>query len=81
MLFPGKQIALNRVGDREISTVDLPRFPGEVEVVYETCVFFDNNDSNVVARYDSEAEAHRSHNAIVQHEMNHFVAKKQQENG
>ena len=81
MLFPGKQIALNSVGDREISTVELPRLPGEVEVVYETCIFFDNGDSNVVARYDSEAAAQRSHNAIVQHEMNHFVAKKQQENG
>ena len=81
MILPGKQIALNRVGDREISTVKLPRFPGDVKVVYETCIFFDNDDSNVVARYDSEVEAHRSHNTIVQHEMNHFVAKKQQENG
>jgi hypothetical protein len=75
MIVPGKQLALNRVGDSEISTVELPRFPGEDQIVYETCIFSDNGTSNVVGRYENASEAHRAHNAIVQHELAHFMAK------
>jgi hypothetical protein len=79
MIFPGKKIALNRVGPREISTVELPRFDGEDRVQYETCVFLDDGSSNVVGRYDTIEEAHHFHNAIVKHELFHAgVAKTQQ---
>ena len=82
MIFPGKQIALNRVGIREISTVELPRFAGEDRVRYETCVFFDNGSSDVVGRYNTLEEAHQFHNAIVKHELFHAgVAEIQQTNG
>ena len=80
--FPVKQIALNRVGIREISTVELPRFAGEDRVRYETCVFFDNGSSDVVGRYNTLEEAHQFHNAIVKHELFHAgVAEIQQTNG
>jgi hypothetical protein len=81
MIFPGKQVALNRVADLEISTVELPRFLGDDRVLYETCIFPDNGMSDVVGRYNTLAEAHQFHNAIVKHEMMHRVAKKQQQTG
>jgi len=71
MIFPGKTIALNRVGPREISTVELPRFDVGDRVQYETCVFLDDGSSNVVGRYDTLEEAHHFHNAIVKHELFH----------
>jgi hypothetical protein len=74
MMIASKQIALNRVGEMEISTVELPRFAGE-DIVYETCIFYDNGNSNVVAQYKNVADAHRAHNAIVQHELNHVGLK------
>ena len=64
MIFPGKTIALNRVGGAEISTVELPRLPGDERVRYETCVFYDDAGSEVFDQYDKAEEAHRSHNII-----------------
>jgi hypothetical protein len=64
-IFPGKTIALNRVGRAEISTVELPRFPDQTEVIYETCVFYDDAPSEVFDRYTDINEAHRSHNIIL----------------
>jgi hypothetical protein len=81
VIFPGKQIALNRVMDLEISTVELPRFNGDDQVRYETCIFPDNGLSNVVGRYNTIEEAHHFHNAVVKHETMHRVAKIQQPNG
>ena len=52
-IFPGRQIELTRVEDVEISTVELPRLPGDDRVLYETCIFPDDGLSDVVARYDS----------------------------
>lgn len=79
--LPGKKVALTRVGNIEISTVELPRMSTDNRVVYETCIFPDEGNSYVVARYESIAEATRSHNKIVTHEKWHLVAKKQHENG
>ena len=79
--FAGKKVALTRVGDLEISTVELPRFLNESRVVYETCIFPDEGLSYVVARYESIDEAKRSHASIVAHEKSHLVAKKQHKNG
>ena len=63
--FTGKKVALTRVGNLEISTVELPRFLNESRVVYETCIFPDDGLSDVVARYDSETAAARGHADIV----------------
>ena len=64
-IFPGRQIVLTRVEDVEISTVELPRLPGDDRVLYETCIFPDDGLSDVVARYDSETAAARGHADIV----------------
>jgi hypothetical protein len=71
MIFPGKQIALNRIGSAEISTVELPRLGFDAQVRYETCIFYDHSPSNVVAQYDTAEEAHKAHNRIVEHELMH----------
>lgn len=73
--LPGKKVALTRVGNIEISTVELPRMSTDNRVVYETCIFPDEGNSYVVARYESIAEATRLHNRIVAHEKSHLVAK------
>ena len=78
-IFPGKQIALNRVRDMEISTVELPRLPGDDQVRYETCIFPDNGVSRVVDQYSTAQEAHTAHNSIVERELTKFI-KLTQEN-
>jgi hypothetical protein len=65
---PSVQISLNRIGDREISTVLLYRFDNEPRV-WETCIFEDNGNSDVVARYATEAEAIAGHNKIFMNEI------------
>ena len=69
MIFAGKQIALNRVRDMEISTVELPRFPGDNRVRYETCLFYDNGTSEVLRQYDTVEAAIGNHNQIFMQEM------------
>ena len=66
-----KQVALDRVGDTEISTVKL-NFAAFGSDQYETCMFYANGDSNVVARYKTLAEAVKSHKWLVQHEQAHW---------
>ena len=78
-IFPGKQIALNRIRDMEISTVELPRMPGDDQVRYETCIFYDKSLSEVVDQYSTVEEAHRAHNRIVERELTKFI-KLTQEN-
>ena len=63
-MTPSVQISLNRIGDREISTVLLYRFDNEPRV-WETCIFEDSGNSDVVARYATEAEAIAGHNSYV----------------
>ena len=72
-IFPGNQIALTRMGSNEISTVELPRMPGDDRRVWETCIFPDQGHSEVVARYNSAEEAALGHADIIA-----AVAKKQQ---
>tara|TARA_R110000868_G_scaffold113417_1_gene304424 strand:- start:851 stop:1102 length:252 start_codon:yes stop_codon:yes gene_type:complete len=74
-IIPGKQIALNVINNKEISTVELPRLPGD-KVVYETCVFPYIGDSKVIDCYDNIEQAHKTHNALVRHEMEHERAQK-----
>ena len=64
VIFPGRIIALNRVGKTEISTVELPRMPGDDQVRYETCVFYDDAGSEVFDQYDTIEDAHQGHNII-----------------
>ena len=64
---PPVQICLNRINDKEISTVLLPRFDNEVKV-WETCVFYAKS-SDVVARYITEADAIEGHNTLVLQEF------------
>lgn len=66
-----EQVALDRVGDTEISTVKL-NFAAFDSDQYETCMFYANGDSNVVARYKTLAEAVKSHKWLVQHEQAHW---------
>ena len=51
----GKRIALTRVGDTEVSTVRTPNWVGPL--MYETCLFRDNGESDAVGHCDTEAEA------------------------
>ena len=69
-----EKVALDCVGDTEISTVKLNSAAFGSDQ-YETCMFYDNGDSNVVARYKTLAEAVKNHNFLVQHEQAHLNVK------
>lgn len=58
-----KQWQLIDTFDRtEVSTVELPLIRGrDLGYRFETCVFFRGGSSEVVARYDSRAEATLGH--------------------
>ena len=75
-----KQISLNVIGDVEISTVKL-NSAAVAGDQYETCLFYSNGGSNVVARYPTRDKAIQGHNRLAQHEFAHGVAKIQQEIG
>jgi len=66
-----ERVALDRVGTVEISTVKL-NSAGFGSGLYETCLFYDNGDSNVVARYETLEEATAAHAYIVRHEEAHL---------
>jgi len=57
----------------EVSTVELPGMSGSVPL-WETCLFYTNDSSNVVAQYSSIEEAVKGHSFLVEHELNHAVA-------
>lgn len=59
----------------EVSTVELPTMFGPV---WETCLFYTNDLSNVVAQYSSIEAAVKGHSFIVEHELNHAVAESKQ---
>ena len=69
-----ERVALDRVGTVEISTVKL----NSAGRGYETCLFYDNGDNNVVAQYDTEVEAVKNHKFLVQHEQAHLNVKMRQ---
>ena len=52
--------------DITLSTVQLPEYTLEFRKIggYESCLFFLNGDSDVVATYDSLTEAVRGHNDL-----------------
>ena len=61
-------VAFDVVGDREISTIKL-NLMGEG---YETCIFYANGDSDVVANYSTPEDALAYHKWIVMHEFMHM---------
>ena len=65
---PPVQISLNKINGMEISTVLLPRFSNDPKV-WETCIFDDDGNSNVVSRYTREIDAINGHNRLIQHEL------------
>ena len=65
-------VAFDRVGDREISTIKLNGMGDG----YETCVFYADGDSEVVAHYTTLEEALAYHKWIVMHEFMHLYWKK-----
>jgi hypothetical protein len=69
MIFAGKQIALNRVRDMEISTVELPRMHSDDHVRFETCIFYDNGSSEILRQYNTVEAAIGNHNQIFMQEM------------
>ena len=69
-----EKVALDCVGDTEISTVKLNSAAFGSDQ-YETCMFYDNGDSNVVARYRTLAEAVKNHKFLVEHEQAHLNVK------
>lgn len=69
-----EKVALDCVGDTEISTVKLNSAAFGSDQ-YETCMFYDNGDSNVVARYKTLAEAVKNHKFLVEHEQAHLNVK------
>jgi type IV secretory pathway component VirB8 len=69
-----EKVALDCVGDTEISTVKLNSAAFDSDQ-YETCMFYDNGDSNVVARYKTLAEAVKNHKFLVEHEQAHLNVK------
>ena len=69
-----EKVALDCVGDTEISTVKLNSAAFGSDQ-YETCMFYDNGDSNVVARYRTLVEAVKNHKFLVEHEQAHLNVK------
>lgn len=76
-IFPGKVVALDRAGSVEVSTVELPRLPGDDRVVFETCLFHDDDYSEVERQYFTREQALAGHQEILS-ELKAHVAKKQQ---
>jgi len=65
------KVAFDQVGETEISTVKLNSAAFGTDQ-YETCIFYANGDSNVVARYVTVVEAIKNHKFLVQHEQAHL---------
>ena len=66
-----EKVALDRVGETEISTVRL----NSMGWGYETCLFYANGNSDVVATYDTLKDALATHAHIVAHERAHLNVK------
>ncbi len=66
-----ESVAFDIVGDREISTVKL----NSMGIGYETCIFYPNGDSQVVAAYYTLEDAIAKHKWIVEHEYNHLITR------
>jgi len=61
-MFRERWQLINTFGRTEVSTVEMPNIPGfDLGYRFETCVFFRGGASEVVARYQSQAEATLGH--------------------
>ena len=67
------QVLTRLPNGNEISTVKLPEQFYDNQ--WETCVFYAEGSSNVVAVYDSVEEAVKGHAFLVGHELMHGVVK------
>lgn len=63
-----ESIARDQVGETFISTVKLNNFH-PIDNVYETCIFYRDGSSDVVAQYHSEADARKGHADAVRREQ------------
>jgi hypothetical protein len=70
-LIAPEGVAFDVVGGREISTVKL----NSLGIGYETCIFYQNGDSQVVAAYYTLEDALAYHKWIVMHEFMHMYWK------
>jgi len=75
-------VARDRLADgTEISTVRLPLEGYEpTSPAFETCIFYINGHTNVVARWHNIGEARRQHRYIVDHEDAHLQARERRVN-
>lgn len=80
--FDSQLVARDRLEDgTEVSTVRLPLMNyGVDEAPFETCVFYPNGGSNVVARWLNMSEARRQHRYIVDHEEAHRLVRERRIN-
>ena len=80
--FDSQLVARDRLEDgTEVSTVRLPLMNyGVDEAPFETCVFYPNGGSNVVARWLNMSEARRQHRYIVDHEEEHRLVRERRIN-
>jgi hypothetical protein len=62
-----ERIAIDYVGAACISTVKLNDFHS-VDNIYETCIFYEDGTSDVVAQYTSEDQARQGHADAVRKE-------------
>ena len=74
-MIPSVQLCLNEIYGTTISTVLLYKNTASDQDKYETCMFFPNGDSTVVAMYSSNHEAIDGHNRIIRHEFLHADAR------
>jgi hypothetical protein len=74
-MIPSVQLSLNVINGTTISTVLLYKNTDRSPEKFETCMFYPNGDSDVVAMYSSRQEAIDGHNRIVRHEFEHADAQ------
>ena len=74
-MIPSVQLCLNQINGTSISTVLLYKNTASDPDKYETCMFFPDEDSSVVAIYSSKQEAIDGHNRIIRHEFEHADAQ------
>lgn len=66
MKYP-ERIAIDYVGATCISTVKLNDFHS-VDNIYETCIFYEDGSSDIIARYTSKDQAQQGHADAVRKE-------------
>lgn len=74
---PSTKVAVTDIGNLRISTVKLNTklMLDDQDWPYETCIFYTNGTSNVVAEYFTKEEALLNHSKLVHHEIQHIIAR------